>query len=134
MHVTHTTRPFNTRIRVAPEVASRPERIQRDLVQIKKLASVLEEDAAFLRRFKPNEVQRVTGSQQQMETERKDESLTSPTEGAIVSSDQEIENESDPPEPPSEAIERRVEYLTAESQNRDPEDGIGWDAKKVHFF
>jgi hypothetical protein len=52
LHVNHTTRPFVTRGRTTPEVASHPERVKKDLSQIRELAVILENQAASLRRSK----------------------------------------------------------------------------------
>jgi hypothetical protein len=130
LHVTHTTRPFNTRVRITPETASRPERIMKDLEQIKQLSAILEEEASSLRRLKFNEKQHDAGARNQMEVDGIDGSTTSLAE-KIISPSQDIEIESDPPEYPSEAIDRRVEKLLAEMQDRCPDSSLGWKAKKV---
>ncbi|KAG8919882.1 hypothetical protein FRC01_001052 [Tulasnella sp. 417] len=48
MQLTHSTRPFVAKMRMAPGSGSRPERIVVDLEKIKKLASLLEEQAEQL--------------------------------------------------------------------------------------
>lgn len=48
MQLTHSTRPFVAKMRMAPGAGSRPERILVDLGKIKKLASLLEEQAEHL--------------------------------------------------------------------------------------
>lgn len=48
LHVSHSTRPFSARARYAPEGSLRPERVSKDLSAVKKLASVLEDEAAEL--------------------------------------------------------------------------------------
>ncbi|KAK7061319.1 hypothetical protein R3P38DRAFT_2828809 [Favolaschia claudopus] len=46
LHVTHNVKPFTNRMRYAPEVASRPDRMEKDLVNVKALAAKLEVEAA----------------------------------------------------------------------------------------
>jgi len=48
LHVTHSTRPFRSRARRTPESASEPERIEKDLANVKMLAAILEEEAYHL--------------------------------------------------------------------------------------
>jgi len=53
LHVAHNIRPFVNKIRYAPEVASRPDRLAKDLQNAKLLATILEDQAVELRAFKP---------------------------------------------------------------------------------
>ncbi|THH33570.1 hypothetical protein EUX98_g514 [Antrodiella citrinella] len=50
LHVTQIVKPFIGRVRYAPEVASRPERLVKDLANAKALIALLEEEAATLRK------------------------------------------------------------------------------------
>ena len=43
--------PFSAQTRYAPEASSRPDRVEKDLANIKKLTSLLEEEAAELRKL-----------------------------------------------------------------------------------
>jgi hypothetical protein len=54
LHVTHNTKPFVNKIQYAPEVASKPERLEKDLANTKTLAALLGEEAAILRKAKKN--------------------------------------------------------------------------------
>ncbi|KAG8903976.1 hypothetical protein FRB99_002455 [Tulasnella sp. 403] len=45
MHVSHSTRPFTSKARVAPSASSRPERVLVDLEKMRKLATILEDQA-----------------------------------------------------------------------------------------
>jgi hypothetical protein len=49
LHVTHNVRPFVNRIRYAPEVASKPDRLEKDLANVKTLAVILEDEYFNLR-------------------------------------------------------------------------------------
>ncbi|KAF8307293.1 hypothetical protein DL93DRAFT_2143326 [Clavulina sp. PMI_390] len=51
LHVTHSTRPFSSRARYAPEASRRPERIAKDLENIKRLAALLEQEAYDLEKL-----------------------------------------------------------------------------------
>jgi hypothetical protein len=144
LHVTHTTRPFMTRIRIAPDVASRPERIKKDLEQIKQLASILEEEAATLRQFSPTQARKAaeaaaatapTDGPEPDSNEIKVEAGGSTTEGDF-DPDVEAEIEPEPKAKGSEAVEKRIAKLIADLQEQtspsELEDGIGWEAKKVY--
>ncbi|KAG8963969.1 hypothetical protein FRC03_002400 [Tulasnella sp. 419] len=48
LQVTHSTRPFVSKARVAPSIASQPERVIKDLENMRKLAVILEHEAATL--------------------------------------------------------------------------------------
>ncbi|KAG8985527.1 hypothetical protein FRB94_004889 [Tulasnella sp. JGI-2019a] len=45
MQVSHSTRPFTSRCRVTPTIASSPERVQADLQNVRKLVTTFEEEA-----------------------------------------------------------------------------------------
>lgn len=51
LHVTHSTRPFSARARFAPEACTRPDRVAKDLANVRKLVGLLENEAAELRRL-----------------------------------------------------------------------------------
>ena len=52
LHVAHITKPFVSRVRFAPEVASKPDRLAKDLASAKALAAVLEDEYETLRKAK----------------------------------------------------------------------------------
>jgi hypothetical protein len=121
LHVTHNVRPFISRIRYTPEVAAKPERMAKDLVNAKKLASILEDEAALLRNFSIKHVV--------------------PEEGKGVKSDDDfdatmvdVDDDPEPKERGSEAIERRIEKVVSELCDQglvDVHDEKGYEAKKV---
>jgi hypothetical protein len=49
LHVTHLLKPFVNRIRYAPEIASKPERLEKDLANARVLAGLLEAEYEQLR-------------------------------------------------------------------------------------
>jgi hypothetical protein len=109
LHVTHNTRPFTTKIRFAPEVASRPERLEKDLENAKILASRLEELAATLRVFKP-----VPPS---TEKANGDAQTSSESNGDATMNSQE-EEEPEPKESGVDAVERRIEKVMADLRDQ----------------
>lgn len=122
LHVTHNVRPFTNRIRYAPEVASRPERLEKDLAYAKTLAGILEERASILRKTKVN-------------TEHQGDSGSSENQDVSMP-DTEAENDEDsePKEKGSDAVERRIEKVMGDMCHQglvDPADGKAYEAKKV---
>ncbi|ETW84534.1 hypothetical protein HETIRDRAFT_35037 [Heterobasidion irregulare TC 32-1] len=110
LHVMHNTEPFRNRIRYAPEVASRPERLEKDLEKAKAIASLLESEYLDLRRMKfPRRVEQIgTG----------EEDANGNVEQDVTMAETEvIDDATDDPEPiekGTDAIERRIEKLVAE--------------------
>ena len=49
----HNTRPFTNKARLTPDVASRPDRIAKDLSQARRLAEILEDEYERVRTFRP---------------------------------------------------------------------------------
>lgn len=124
LHVTHNTRPFTTKIRFAPEVASRPERLEKDLENAKILASTLEEQAATLRAFNPApSSEKANGDAHASSESNSDATMNSP--------------EDDDPEPKErgvDAVERRIEKVMADMKDQgliDVNDEKAYHAKKV---
>ncbi|KAG8218305.1 hypothetical protein J3R82DRAFT_3919 [Butyriboletus roseoflavus] len=102
LHVSHNMKPFINRVRYVPEVASRPDRIEKDLANVKILASILEEEYATLYRSSASS----TGGDS-METD----GGVRP-EGVGVQADN--EDDSVPREAGSDAVERRIEKIMGE--------------------
>ena len=50
--MTHSTKPFVNKIRQTPEVANKPERIAKDLEQVKALVKLLEAEYDQVRVYK----------------------------------------------------------------------------------
>ncbi|KAF9224365.1 hypothetical protein BS17DRAFT_702828 [Gyrodon lividus] len=102
LHVSHNLKPFVNRVRYVPEVASKPDRIEKDLANAKLLASILEEESSTLR--KPPSAS--SAGEHGMETN-----------GCVkledVAMDTHANNEDDPElkEVGSEALERRIEKI-----------------------
>ncbi|KAH7930063.1 hypothetical protein BV22DRAFT_1055685 [Leucogyrophana mollusca] len=117
LHVSHNLKPFVNRIRYVPEVASKPDRIEKDLVNAKLLASILEEEAAAVRKSLPA----AEGDGPAANGDAK-------TEDAVMT-DTHGDNEEDPEpkEVGSEAVERRIEKIMAELR----EQGLVIDEKAV---
>ena len=94
--MSHNTKPFVNRVRYVPEVASRPDRIEKDLANIKILASILEEEHATLYKASAS-------------------SMAGEANGEARPEDvgMQADNEDDPAlrEAGSEAVERRIEKL-----------------------
>ncbi|KAG6889025.1 hypothetical protein C0992_006721 [Termitomyces sp. T32_za158] len=132
LHVSHNQRPFTNRIRYAPEVASKPDRIRKDLTSIKSLAAVLEQRASELRQFKPSSAGKVDG-----EVDKPD------GEGDLKMAVPEVEDAEEEPEPKengSDAIERRIEKIMSDMRDLglvDENDEKVYEDKKVklsYFF
>ncbi|KAH7916110.1 hypothetical protein BJ138DRAFT_1053312 [Hygrophoropsis aurantiaca] len=102
LHVSHNLKPFVNRIRYVPEVASKPDRILKDLTNAKILASILEEEAAAVRKSSPPAEGNETAENGDVKTED------------TVMADVLEDNEEEPKEVGSEAVERRVEKIMIE--------------------
>ncbi|TFK74358.1 hypothetical protein BDN72DRAFT_789083 [Pluteus cervinus] len=123
LHVTHNTRPFVNKVRYAPEVASRPERLEKDLVNAKTLAGILEEEAARVRKAKFKLIDGKTVGESAPEDE-------AATNGAEF----EDEDDAEPKERGSDAVERRIEKIMADLRDQglvDVNDEGAYDAKKT---
>ncbi|KAJ2923984.1 hypothetical protein H1R20_g13116, partial [Candolleomyces eurysporus] len=113
LHVTHMIKPFVNRIRYTPEVASRPERLEKDLGNAKKLAAILEDDAARLRIAKVQPAGSSTATTKTGEEDTQgDTSMSSAVEAAVE------EDEPEPKENGSEAVERRIEKVMSELRDQ----------------
>ncbi|KAG6375071.1 hypothetical protein JVT61DRAFT_3855 [Boletus reticuloceps] len=118
LHVSHNTRPFINRVRYVPEVASRPDRIEKDLANVKILASILEEEYTTL--FKSSASS--TGGDS-MET-------NGGTRPEDVGMQTDNEDDSMLREPGSEAVERRIEKLVGELHEQGIDERV-LEAKKA---
>lgn len=115
--MTHNTRAFTSKVRFAPEVASRPDRIAKDLGQAKKLVSILEDEYERVRKFKMQKPAK-DGS---AEGAPVDDSTGEGADGdALISPDNDVlmadalVEDDEPRERGSEAVERRIEKLISE--------------------
>lgn len=132
LHVAHNTKPFTGRVRYAPEVASKPDRLSKDLEKAKALAAILEAQAEELRKRKiePKKEQNgsaaATGSGDAPHAEQPD----------VVMHEVEASEEEDPEprERGSEAVERRIEKIMADIRDQglvDANDEKAYEAKKT---
>ena len=109
LHVSHITKPFTSRVRFAPEVASKPDRLVKDLEQAKALAAVLEEEYDTLAKMKiepPKPEANGGGLEGEPKVEAQD---------TVMSHEEEIHvDDSEPRERGTDAVERRIEKVMAE--------------------
>ena len=136
LHVVHNLRPFVNRIRYTPEVASKPDRLEKDLANAKVLAGILEDEAAALRKTQPQNgatrghIEGVEGENSQVERK----------EGITMTEDHSVDGVDDDDEPRergSEAVERRIEKVVAEARDQglvDVNDEKAFHTMKVCSF
>ncbi|KAF7331679.1 hypothetical protein MKEN_00047600 [Mycena kentingensis (nom. inval.)] len=110
LHVTHIIKPFVNRIKYAPEIANRPERMEKDLLQAKQLVAKLEAESAEL---------------QKLTFENKNQS----------SGDEPVDGSTSEEEPPvergSEAVEARIEMVLREQAMVDVNDEKAFEEFKT---
>ncbi|KAH8829755.1 hypothetical protein DL96DRAFT_1590281 [Flagelloscypha sp. PMI_526] len=126
LQVAANNRPFTSRIRFAPEVASRPSRIEKDLESAKALSQLLFEEAAVLRKRKfrraePPLPQMLEDDAMKEDGLGRDDAANAaaaapvPAEPLlsedIAVDDEEDDSEPEPREDPVGAIERRLEAV-----------------------
>ncbi|KAJ6627363.1 hypothetical protein B0H10DRAFT_1994098 [Mycena sp. CBHHK59/15] len=122
LHITHNVRPFTNRIRYAPEVASRPDRMEKDLSNAKALAAKLENEAAKLRRLQT--------------TSKPGDAIqpNSESDVAMEALEEEEEEEPEPRERGCDAVERRIEKVMADLRQQglvDVNDDKAYEVKKT---
>ena len=115
------------RIRYAPEVASRPDRLAKDLANAKTLATLLEDEAAKLRSVKLPLPQPTftNGDDAVVKKEDSDATMAAPDEE---------DEESEPKERGSDAVERRIEKVMVDLREEgviDVDDEKAYEEKKV---
>ncbi|KAI0693827.1 hypothetical protein BC835DRAFT_1352352 [Cytidiella melzeri] len=108
LHVAHIIKPFTSRIRYAPEVASKPDRMAKDLANARMLATRLEDEAASLRQLQ-------TRSNTNGTTDNADGLEQPDTHMSDANEDHE---DPEPKERGSEAVERRVEKIMADLRDQ----------------
>jgi hypothetical protein len=125
LHVTHNMRPFVNRVRYTPEVASKPDRLVKDLVNVKILAGILENEATSLRRL--NTVKDPTTTEGAPNEESTD---------SITNLDADIDpDDPDPKESGSDAVDRRTEKVMGDLRDQnlvDIHNEKAYELKKVH--
>ena len=114
------------RIRYAPEVASRPDRLAKDLANAKALATLLEDEAAKLRSVKLPLPQPASTNGDDVEMKKEDFNAT------MAAPDE--DDEPEPRELGSDAVERRIEKVMADLREQgviDVNDEREYEEKKV---
>ncbi|KAF8629598.1 hypothetical protein AX15_003344 [Amanita polypyramis BW_CC] len=125
LHVTHNQRPFVNKIRFTPEVASRPERMAKDLANVKVLAEILEGEFT---RIKSAQVSPLTAPKGEGEESQSTE------QGDVAMAPPEAEEEPEPLERGSAAIECRIEKVMADLRDQglvDINNEKAYEEKKV---
>ncbi|KAI0677002.1 hypothetical protein C8Q78DRAFT_960315 [Trametes maxima] len=131
LHVAHITKPFVTRVRYTPEVASKPDRIAKDLENAKKLAALMEEEYMRLRKAKVDEKPKQDGEPSANGDDVKSEA---PNEDATMRDASADPEDPEPREMGSEAVERRIEKVLADLQEQgavDTSDEKALEAKRT---
>lgn len=126
LHVTHNMRPFMNRVRYAPEIASRPDRLEKDLNNAKTLATILEEEAYKLRhmKIKLEDTLKVDGDSATQDQAGAGDAAQDPTD----------DDEDEPMERGSDAVERRIEKIMSDIREQnviDSNDEVLWAAEKT---
>lgn len=130
LHVSHVPRPYYGRLRQAPTTL---QRIEKDLQQVKQLASILEDEYAMLRTMKsgapepkPDESKSAKDGEQDFAMAEEQPASTNEVENA----EPEPDVDSELFERGSEAVERRIEKLALELLTQQENgDGDGSDSK-----
>jgi len=121
LHVSHCTKPFVNKVRQAPEVASKPDRIMKDLDQVKKLASILEDEYDRVRRFSVDSKPQAEG-----DAHGDASAVKSEMDQNMVDA-----SEDEPRERGIDAVERRIAKLHEElPQPANENDMWMWENKK----
>lgn len=118
-------------MRYTPDVASRPERLEKDLANAKILASQLEEEAAILRKTK---LQKQPAADQTAEGGEGGDGQDSKGDVAMADGQVEEDEEDEPKERGSDAVERRIEKVMGEMRDQglvDTDDEKAFQDKKV---
>ena len=119
------------RIRYAPEVASRPDRLAKDLANAKILATLLEDAASKLRSNKLPLPPPALANGDDAEEKKEDES------DATMAAPDDEDEEYEPKERGSDAVERRIEKVMADLREQgviDVNDEKAYEEKKVRSW
>ncbi len=133
LHVTHSTRPFRSRARRTPESASEPERIGKDLANVKMLAAILEEEAYHLQTL-PEKLPEPKHLKQNSGGELPDDSDAAVIVDAEPATDCEmiLEPAREPKSHGTEALNKRFEKLLYDLNEKHVDEGLSGDAVKVN--
>ena len=131
LHLSHNIKPFTSRIRYAPEIASRPDRLAKDLASAKELAKLLEEEYDRIRRPTTRDPPPQDGSSEpNVPSEPPEDTLMG--DGSLG----EDPDEDAPKSRGSEAVEQRIEKVISELKESDAVGVMSereFEAKKVKF-
>ncbi|KAM5534897.1 hypothetical protein V8D89_011452 [Ganoderma adspersum] len=128
LHVAHITKPFVTRTRHTPDVASKPDRLVKDLENAKRLAAILEEEYMSLRKAKIDMKKNGDAS-----GDANGETVV-PNEDADMGDALDADDDPEPREMGSEAVERHIEKVMADLQEQgavDTSDEKALEAKRT---
>ena len=112
-------------------MASRPDRLQIDLANVKALALALEDEAAKLRQLSPEKPRKPV-----VENEGDGDAEGKESGDAVMADADGTEEETEPAERGSEAVERKVNKLMDDFVQQgliDPADRKAYEAKKVSW-
>jgi len=132
LHLSHNLKPFTSRIRYAPEVASRPDRLAKDLASAKTLVSLLEDEYDRIRRPPPPDYPTPQDGSAEPSVPSGSTEDTLMVDGSL---DQDPDEDA-PKSRGSEAVERRIEKLISELKDSGAVDVMSereFEAKKVKF-
>ena len=136
LHVVHNLRPFVNRIRYTPEVASKPDRLEKDLANAKILADLLEDEAVALRKTKITDLSAKDSALEGIEGENSQTERKEDVSMADGQNSGQGDDDDEPKERGSDAVERRIEKIMAEMRDQglvDINDEKALQAKKVYF-
>ena len=108
-------KPFVGKVRYAPEVASRPERLAKDLSSAKALVALMEEEATTLR-----QAMTIPAKQESSSDEAAANGTSTANGDAVMdeAASEQYEEDPEPRERGSEAVERRVEKVMSELRDQ----------------
>lgn len=111
LHVTHNVKPFVNRVRYAPEVSNKPDRLEKDLANARTLAAKLEQEYLELRTWQPPKPEPAAGGDaDNVKANGEDRDATM----ADTNGSSEQEEDPEPNEKGTDAVERRIEKVMAD--------------------
>lgn len=125
LHLNHNTQPFTGKVRTTPEVASRPDRIAKDLAQARRLTAVLEDEYERVRTFKPEP--------SPAHPDRAEGGDAPPPEDVLM---RDAVSEDEPTtEKGSDALERRIAHIVSQlPEPTNDAEAEALEVKKVSIF
>ncbi|KAK7695549.1 hypothetical protein QCA50_000185 [Cerrena zonata] len=117
LHVAHIVKPFVSRVRYTPEAASRPERLTKDLNNARILATTLEDEYTALRQALADAKAQKSENGAEVKDESEDVTMSE-----TINADEEEDPE--PRERGSDAVERRIEKVMTDMKEQGLLDGV----------